>query len=343
MSAPLRGLRVLDLSRYAPGPFCTLILAALGAEVIKVEPIPEGDPLRSLDPDAFERLNAGKKSIVLDLKSEAGNRALRKLAKDADALVEGFRPGVMFRLGLDYENLKDEAPRLLYLSLTGYGRDGPYRDRAGHDVNYLAAAGALEGVPRPPTIQVADFAAGGLFAAVAVLSAMVGRSGSSLGRHIDLSMHHGVLSMMMLASGEASSRLSGSFPNYAIYRTREGGALSVGALEPKFWAAFCAGIERRDLESRMLDPGAAAEVARVIEERDLAFWEERFSRIDACVEPVSAPEKARTHPQAVHRGVGPGFSLPFLDGAPGSIDLGRAPRLGEHTEELIEALTRDLG
>jgi len=337
VSAPLRGFRILDLSRYAPGPFCSLILAALGAEVIKVEPLPSGDPLRSLDPGAFERLNAGKKSILLDLKSEAGNRALRRLAKDADVLVEGFRPGVMRRLGLDYESLKEEAPRLVYLSLTGYGRDGPYRDRAGHDVNYLAAAGALQGVLRPPAIQVADFAAGGLFGVVAVLSAIVGRTDSSPGCHIDLSMHHGALSMMMLASGEAASRLSGSFPNYAIYRTRDGRGLSVGALEPKFWAAFCAGIERKDLESRMLDPGAVAEVARVVEERDLAFWEERFSRIDACVEPVSSPGEARSHPQAAHRNVGPGFSLPFFDGAPESIDLGRAPRLGEHTEELVEA------
>ena len=343
MSAPLRGLRILDLSRYAPGPFCTLILVALGAEVVKVEPNPSGDPLRSLDPDAFERLNAGKKSILLDLKSEVGNRALRRLAKDADVLVEGFRPGVMSRLGLDYQSLKEEAPRLVYLSLTGYGGDGPYRDRAGHDLNYMAAAGALEGVLKPPAIQVADLAAGGLFGVVAILSAIVGRTDSSPGCHIDLSMHHGALSMMVLASGEAGKRLSGSFPNYALYRTRDGGGLSVGALEPKFWAAFCAGIERRDLEGRMLDPGAVVEVARVIEERDLAFWAERFSRADACVEPVSSPEKARSHPQAVHRGVGSGFSLPFFDGAPGSIDLGRAPRLGEHTEEVVQALAKDLG
>jgi crotonobetainyl-CoA:carnitine CoA-transferase CaiB-like acyl-CoA transferase len=337
VKAPLRGFRVLDLSRHAPGPFCTLILAALGAEVVKVEAKPEGDPLRNLDPDAFERLNAGKKSVLLDLKNEAGNRSLRRLAKDADVLVEGFRPGVMSRLGLDYESLKDEAPRLVYLSLTGYGGDGPYRDRAGHDVNYMAAAGALEGVLKPPAIQVADFAGGGLFAVVAVLSAIVGRTDSSPGCHIDLSMHHGALSMMVLASGEAGTRLSGSFPNYAIYRTRDGRGLSVGALEEKFWAAFCAGIGRPDLEGRMLDREAVAEVARVIEGRDLAFWEETFAAIDACVEPVTSPEKARSHPQAAHRGIGPGFSLPFFDGAPSSIDLGRAPRLGEHTEELVEA------
>ena len=342
MSPPLRGIRVLNLSHYAPGPFCTLILAALGAEVVKVEPKPEGDPLRILNPGAFERLNAGKKSILLDLKSDAGNRALRRLAKDADVLVEGFRPGVMSRLGLGFENLKEEAKHLVYLSLTGYGGDGPYRDRAGHDVNYLAAAGALEGVLRPPVIQVADFAAGGLFAVVAVLSAILGRTGSSPGRHVDLSMHHGLLSMMMLASGEAAKRLSGSFPNYAIYRTRDGGGLSVGALEPKFWAAL-SGIEREDLESRMQDRGAVAEVARVIEGKDLAFWEERFSNIDACVEPVCSPERALSHPQAAHRGASRGFSLPFFDGAAGSINLGPAPGLGEHTEDLAGSLAKDPG
>jgi crotonobetainyl-CoA:carnitine CoA-transferase CaiB-like acyl-CoA transferase len=342
VSAPLRGHRVLDLSRYAPGPFCTLVLAALGAEVIKVEPEPSGDPLRRLDPEAFERLNTGKKSIVVDLGTEAGRAAVKRLAKTAAVLVEGFRPGVMSRLGLDYERLKEEAPQLVYLSLTGYGADGPYRDRAGHDVNYMAAAGALEGVSRPLPIQVADFAAGGLFGAVAILSAILEAASSKRGRHIDLSMHHGVLSLSMLASGIASSRLSGVFPNYALYRTRDGGTLSVGALEPKFWSAFCEGLERGDLKSRMLDPEAAVEAGRVVGEKDLAFWEERFSRVDACVEPVWAPEKARLHPQALHRGIGPGFSLPFLDGTT-ALELGRAPRLGEHTRELAGALAEDLG
>ncbi|HJS72871.1 MAG TPA: CaiB/BaiF CoA-transferase family protein, partial [Vicinamibacteria bacterium] len=303
--------------------------------VIKVEAKPDGDPLRSLDPEAFERLNAGKKSVVLDLRSEEGKRAFRGLVTTADVLVEGFRPGVMARLGLDYESLRNEASRLVYLSLTGYGASGPYRDRAGHDVNYLAAAGALEGTLRPPVIQVADFAAGGLFAAVAVLSALVGRTSGAPGRHIDLSMHHGACSLMMLAEGEAASRLSGRFPNYALYRTRDGGRLSVGALEPKFWAAFCAGIGRPDLEARMLDPEALPEVARVIEAKDLAYWRERFSGIDACVEAVASPEIARAHPQALHRGVSSRFSLPFPGGG---IHLGRAPRLGEHTAKVLSNL-----
>jgi crotonobetainyl-CoA:carnitine CoA-transferase CaiB-like acyl-CoA transferase len=332
VTGALLRLRVIDLSRYAPGPFCTLILAALGAEVIKIEAPISGDPLRSLDPDAFERLNAGKKSVVLDLKRDSGKDALRRLAKEADVLVEGFRPGVMSRLGLDYESLKEHAPRLVYLSLTGYGQDGPYRDRAGHDVNYLAAAGALRGVRSPLSLQAADFAGGGLFGAVAVLAAVLARGASGSGRYLDLSMHHGVLAMMLLASGKACAHLSGLYPNYGIYRTRDGGALSVGALEPKFWEAFCSGIERPDLVGRMLDPEAVLEVARVTEERDLVFWQERFSGIDACVEPLHPTEEGHLHPQALHRGAGSGFSLPFLDGGLAA-DLGRAPRLGEHTIE----------
>jgi crotonobetainyl-CoA:carnitine CoA-transferase CaiB-like acyl-CoA transferase len=324
----LRGVRVVDLTFYAPGPFCTLVLLSLGAEVVKVEP-PAGDPLRSLDAGAFERLNAGKKSVVLDLKTEPGKSALKRLARSADVLVEGFRPGVVSRLGVDYESLRAEAPRLVYLSISGYGQEGPYRDRAGHDVNYMAAAGALLNAPTPLAIQVADFAGGGLFGAIAVLSALLSR-GAGHGRHIDLSMHHGVLAMSMLDSGEASTRLSGAYPNYAIYRTRDGEALSVGALEPKFWRAFCQALDREDLERRMLDRGAVAEVASVIAREDLAFWEERFSGVDACVETLRSPADARRHPQAVHRGCAPGFSLPFLEGA---ADLGPAPRLGEHTVE----------
>jgi crotonobetainyl-CoA:carnitine CoA-transferase CaiB-like acyl-CoA transferase len=257
-------------------------------------------------------------------------------------LIEGFRPGVMNRLSLDYASLRAGAPQLVYLSLTGYGQDGPYRDRAGHDVNYLALAGALDGPsPRPPALQTADFAAGGLFAVVAVLSSILDRTGG--GRHIDLSMHEGVLSMMMLATGQAAQRLSGSFPGYGIYRTRDGRHLSVGALEPKFWKAFCAGIERADLEPRDLDPKAVAEVSRVIESRDLTFWTERFSRIDACVEPVLTPDEARVQPQALHRGRGPGFSLPFLAGGLPPPDLPRAPFLGEHTPLASDAGAEDLG
>jgi crotonobetainyl-CoA:carnitine CoA-transferase CaiB-like acyl-CoA transferase len=327
---------VVDLTRYAPGPFCTLVAAGLGAEVIKVELPPEGDPLRRIDSAAFDRLNAGKKSVALDWKAPGGADALRRLVKTADVLVEGFRPGVMARLGLDEARLRGEAPSLIYVSITGYGQSGPYRDRAGHDVNYMAVSGALDGVETPLPLQVADFAGGGLFAITAILAALLERRSSGLGRHLDLSMHHGLLSLLMLGSGDARERLAGSYPNYSLYRTKDGGVLSVGALEPKFWRAFCEAIDRPDLEARSGDRAARSEVARVIEARDLDSWEEVFAGVDACVEGVRSPDEAREHPQALHRGAGsPEWTLPFPTEPP---ELVRAPVVGEHTEEVLLAL-----
>lgn len=328
---------MLDLSRYAPGPYCSLVLAALGAEVIRVESPSASDPLRALDPEAFERLNAGKKSAALDLKAPAGAEVFRRMAAAADALIEGFRPGVMARLGLDYARLRGESPSLIYVSITGYGQEGPYRDRAGHDVNYMAVAGALDGMEAPPPIQVADFAAGGLFAATAILAALLERKETGSGFHFDLAMQHGLLSLMLLSSGEVADRLSGRRPNYGLYRTRDSRFVSVGALEPRFWQAFCEGIERPDLVDRIGDEGARSEVAQVIGAKDLSYWDERFARSDACVEPVLTREAARAHPQAAHRGCdGSSFTLPFL--SRGAARLPRAPSRGEHTEEILLAL-----
>jgi alpha-methylacyl-CoA racemase len=340
LQSSLRGVTVLDASRYAPGPFCTLVCAALGADVIKLEPPGVGDPLRALDADAFLRLNAGKKSLTLDWRSEDGRDALRRLASRVDVFVDGFRPGVTARLGLDYETLTRASPSLVYLSITGYGQTGPYRDRAGHDVNYMAVAGALGRAVSPPVIQVADFAAGGLFAVIGILAALLGRNSSGRGCHLDLAMHHGLSSLMMLASGDAADRLSGRYPNYTLYRTRDDRTLSVGALEPKFWERFCSAIGRSDLARRMADAGAREEVATIIERETLAHWTERFRGIDACVEPVLSPEEARRHPQALHRhpgNEGEGFRLPFgasADAAPPE----SAPRLGEHTDEILASI-----
>lgn len=331
--APLRGVTILDSSRYAPGPYCTLVCAALGAEVIKVEPPVVGDPLREMDAEAFDRLNAGKKSLALDLKASEGRGALIRLARRADVFVDGFRPGVVGRLGIDYPSLASGAPCLIYLSLTGYGQTGPYLDRAGHDVDYMALAGALGGAGVPLPLQVADFAAGGLFGVIGILAALIGRNASGAGCHLDLSMHHGLLSLMMLASGAAGDRLSGRYPNYTIYRTRDERRLAVGALEPGFWARFCSALGRGDLVDRIGDPGARDLVAEEIRKRDLADWVARFAEIDACVEPVLEPSEAEIHPQALHRGWRPSrFSLPFGENEGLS---GRAPTLGEHTEELL--------
>ena len=320
---PLEGTRILDLCRYAPGPYATLICAALGADVVKVEAPPDGDPLRELDPAAFERLNAGKKSVLLDLKSAKGMKPFWTLVRSAHVLVESFRPGVMERLGLGFEQMNHEVPAIIYVSISGYGRSGSRHDRAGHDVNYMARAGALHGALRPLPLQVADFAAGGLYAVISILAArMEGR-----GRHIDLSMERGVASMMMLGDGQAGDVLSGRYPNYSVYRTACGQALSVGALEPKFWQNFCDVLERPDLVARKEDPGARDEVAAILASRTAAEWESRFRSSDACVERVVPPAEALEGSRS--------YELPFA--VPGR-ELGAAPELGEHNEEILRGL-----
>ncbi len=336
---PLAGTRIVDLSRYAPGPYGSLVCAALGAEVIKVEAPVGGDPLRQVDAQAFERLNQGKKSVVVDLKSEDGAAELRRLLGTARVVIESFRPGVMARLGLDYASVRTAAPEIIYVSISGYGQSGPSAARAGHDVNYMASAGALDGVGRPLPVQVADFAAGGLFAVIAILAALMeGQEGTS--RFIDLSMHEGVLSLSRLSDGDGvgvlSDTLSGRYPNYTVYTTKDGGALSVGALEPKFWKAFCDVVERPDWVTRTGDAELRAQVAELIRTRTRDAWEELFREADACVEVVRTAREAFAHPQTTHRGQTlSDFQLPF---GLTSTALGKAPELGEHTEEILGAL-----
>lgn len=282
-----------------------------------------------MDARAFEQLNQGKKSVVLDLKTEDGVAKFRRLLPSARVVIESFRPGVMARLGLDYASLRSVAPEIVYVSISGYGQSGPSAMRAGHDVNYMAIAGALEGSGGPLPIQVADFAAGGLFAVVAILAALMERTG----RFIDLSMHEGVLSLSRLSDGDVADTLSGRYPNYTVYTTKDGGALSVGALEPKFWEAFCAVVERPDWVAHSGDPALRPQVAALIQSRTREAWEELFRETDACVEVVRTAREAFAHPQAIHRGqTADDFQLPFgLTRAA----LTKAPALGEHTEEIF--------
>ena len=322
---PLAEKRVIDLSRYAPGPYASLVCAALGAGVVKVEAPPDGDPMRVVDPDGFRRLNRGKKSVVIDLKSERGLADARRLVAGADVVIESFRPGVVTRLGLDYETVRVDSPELVYVSISGYGQSGPWADRAGHDVNYVAAAGALGDASSPLPLQVADFAAGGLYAVVAILAALM----EGTGTFIDLSMHEGMLSLAPVG-GDA---LSGGFPNYAVYATKDGAALSVGALEPKFWRDFCEAVRRPDWVSKSGVPELREEVAALMATRTRDEWEAIFAATDACVEVARTPREAFAHPQAVHRGrTEEEFQLPFGLSPSG---LGSAPALGEHTEEIL--------
>ncbi len=245
----LAGVRVLDLSRLLPGPFCSLYLAQLGADVIKIEEPAGGDYARE-SAHLFAQVNRGKKSITLDLRQAEDVAAFKKLVTAADVVLESFRPGVMERLGCGYEVLKQINPRLVYAALTGYGQTGPYRDRAGHDLNYLAIAGALDqfgnagGAPAQINLQVADLAGGALTCVIGILAALNGARATGAGSFVDVSMTDGSAAMQVIALaslrehgksfGRGGDILSGALPNYAVYKCRDGKYLALGALEPKF-------------------------------------------------------------------------------------------------------------
>jgi alpha-methylacyl-CoA racemase len=344
---PLDGIRVLDLTRLLPGAFCTLQLADMGAEVIKVEEPGSGDYMRWTPPlvngqsALFDALNRDKKSIALDLKKPDGRDALLRLVDTADVLVEGNRPGVMDRLGLGWAALHERNPRLVMCSITGYGQDGPYASRAGHDLNYMAIAGALglngprDGPPFPLSVQAADIGGGGMQAAVAILGALVGVQRGGEGRHLDVAMTDGAVSWLALAfaarrAGErvarGDQRLGGRYACYRVYACKDGRYYSVGALEPKFWMALCEALERPDLIERQYseDLETQREVERIFAARTRDEWEDVLSKVDACCEPVLDLDEVATHPQVAARRV--------LE------KTGRAPRLGEHTEEILKAL-----
>jgi alpha-methylacyl-CoA racemase len=320
MSA-LEGLRVLDLSRLLPGGFCSLLLADLGADVIKVEDTGMGDYLRwaepryeGADPSAgsalFLSLNRGKRSVRIDLKTDGGREVLLRLARGADVLLESFRPGVLDRLGVGYERLREENPRLVYCAITGYGQDGPFAARAGHDTNYLARIGMLglggepDGPPLQAPAQVADLGGGALMAAFGILAALRERDRSGEGQLVDVSMADGALSWLAMvaarhfADGAVPRRggleLAGGLLCYRPYRCADGW-VALGALEPKFWRAWCVGVGREDLIERQFEPvGSEAhrEVEAVFATRDRAAWEAFNDEHDCCLEPVLELDEA---------------------------------------------------
>jgi crotonobetainyl-CoA:carnitine CoA-transferase CaiB-like acyl-CoA transferase len=311
MSA-LAPLRVLDLSRLLPGGFCSLLLADFGADVIKVEDTGMGDYVRA-DPPAFHALNRGKRAIAIDLKNEAGRDAFLHLSRRADVVLESFRPGVMDRLGVGYERLRQENPRLVYCAITGYGQEGPYAQRAGHDMNYLALTGllAMTGEPDGPPVQaggqIADLGGGALMAAFGILAALRERDASGEGQFVDVSMKDGALSWLamdaarVLAGGEPPGRgeapLAGGLVCYRPYRCADGW-VTLGALEPKFWQAWCHGVGRADLADRQFDAvgsGTHREVEDLFAARTRAEWRAFNDDHDCCVEPVLALDEALRH------------------------------------------------
>lgn len=320
----LAGLRVIDLTRNLPGPFCTRMLADLGAEIVKVEP-PEGDPTRPLGP-LFDALNHGKESRRIDFRQPADLDRLRGWLAEAEVMVDSFRPGILRSLSLDFDRLKAINPKLVMVSITGYGQHGAWSLRAGHDLNFMAMSGALDQM-RAPTgelalsnVQWGDMAGGSSMACVALLAAVFDAQRRGQGRHIDISMTHGVHAHLVLpkatsallapALGRApragEDLLNGGLPCYNLYATADGRHLAVGALEFKFWKTACEVFERPAWIERHWQRGQTpgspenaalcADVAALVATRPLAYWTKRFEHADACVTPVLTLEEAQAHP-----------------------------------------------
>ena len=372
---PFEGLRVLDLSRLLPGGFCSLLLADFGADVIKVEDTGMGDYIR-WSPPAFEgadesakgalflALNRGKRSVRVDLKTEEGRAVLLRLVRDADVLLESFRPGVLDRLGVGYQRLREENPRLVYCAITGYGLTGPNVQRSGHDLNYLGLNGILalsgeeDGPPMQAGAQIADLGGGALMAAFGILAALHERERSGQGQLVDASMFDGALSWLAMvaarvfAAGERPRRghelLGGSLVCYRPYRCSDGW-VTLGALEPKFWTAFCHGVGRPDLVERQFEPPASpthAEVEGIFRERTRAEWAAFAAAHDCCLEPVLELEEAlaselvRAREMVIEfeqpgAGTVRGLGAPVkLSRTPARVRRG-GPALGEHTAEVL--------
>ncbi len=377
MSLPLEGLRVLDLSRLLPGGFCSLMLADFGADVVKLEDTGMGDYVRWSPPyyDGAEQtargalflaLNRGKRSIRIDLKTEPGKQVLLRLARDADVLLESFRPGVLDRLGVGYERLRAENPRLVYCAITGYGQDGPNRDRSGHDMNYLGLNGLLgltgdaDGPPVQAAGQIADIGGGAQMAVIGIMVALRERERSGEGQFVDCSMFDGSLSWLALVAADAFAtgravrrgepQLAGALICYRPYRCADG-YVTLGALEPKFWQAWCHGVGREDLVTHAFDPPgspAHSAVSDIFASRTREEWRQFASENDCCLEPVLELDEALESELVAAREMvveitQPGAEGPVkLLGAPVKLsrtpaDPARAPGpgLGEHTDEVL--------
>lgn len=370
MSGPLASLKVLDFSTLLPGPFASLMLADMGAEVLRIESPTRMDLLRVLPPNdrgtsaSHAYLNRNKRSLALDLKQAEALEIVRALVKDYDIVLEQFRPGVMERLGLGYEALKAINPRLIYVSITGYGQTGPYKDRAGHDINYLALAGVAsytgrqDSGPVPLGVQLADVGGGSLHAVVGLLAAVIARQQSGVGQYLDVSMTDCSFSLnAMVGAGylacgvepvrEGHVLNGGSFYDY--YRTRDGRWMSVGSLEPVFMQQLCTALGRPELAAQGLAPELKVALQVEFEKRSFDELCDLFSGVDACVEPVLSLSEAVEHPQLkarelisqVPRGDGStqaqlACPLKFSQGLPEPRHIGVA--VGAHSDEVLAQL-----
>lgn len=363
---PLDGVRVLDLSRLLPGPFASLVLADMGATVDKLEDVHGGDYLRHMPPQIdgesgmFLAINRGKQSAVIDLKHEQGRSAFLEMLGSYDVLIDQFRPGVMARLGLSHESLRQQFPRLIVCAITGYGQNGPLRDRAGHDINYLARAGILGfqgpagAPPQPPGFQLADVSSS-LYAVIGILGALVARAKSGAGALLDISMTESAIGFAsigfgtLLGGGESvrgEDVLTGGIAPYNTYETKDAKFVALGALEPKFWSTFCAAVNL-PCEMSALMPGPhqielKESVRSLFKTKTRDEWVAFSQQHDCCLEPVLTPSEATE--DAHLRARGAFFSLASTFGsilqfstpvsnAPG--EAASPPKQGEHTDRIF--------
>ncbi|MFZ4535353.1 CaiB/BaiF CoA transferase family protein [Propionivibrio sp.] len=366
-SLPLAGIRVLDLTRLLPGPFATLHLADLGADVIKIEDTGAGDYARTAGSghgviNYFQLINRNKRSLSLDLKQAAGVEVFMRLAASADVIIESFRPGVVDKLGIGYAAVAALNPRIVYCAITGYGQDGPYRERAGHDLNYLGYCGLLDqigvagGAPAVPNFQIGDLLGGTMTALVGVLAAIVDARASGHGRYVDVAMTDAVFAhtlfplLTVLGRGHVQERgadvLSGGMPGYGVYATSDGRYFAVSAMEAKFWQMLCETIDRPDLRPFAFATGAEGqrirrELETVFAQRTFAAWTAVFEHVDCCVTPVLHLEESLENEQILARGMVvevdgvKQFAPPYkISEMPFEVRL-PAPAAGEHSEDIL--------
>jgi len=349
---------MLDLSRQLPGPFCSTVLADLGMDVLAIasptDPFGVGIPFMARN----------KRSMTLNLKSDAGREIFFRLVADADVLLEGFRPGVAQRLGIDYAALSARNPRLIYCAITGYGQDGPYRDRVGHDVNYLGYAGVLnfignsEGPPVIPGVQIADIGAGALMAAVGILSAVIVRATTGRGQMVDIAMtdgavlwnaYHLLLHMLGQKPQRGTAQLTGRYACYAVYETRDRRYVTVGAYEPHFWATLCRHFGREDFVDQQWADGPQRETIlaffrAAFRTKTLTEWLDELGTKEICFGPVNTIDDVFADPQLRHRGMVANDGTTHTIGNP--INLSDTPAsirtapatFGQHTDEVLRAL-----
>lgn len=376
MNVALDGLKILDLTRLLPGAFCTQLFADYGADVLKIEQPGAGDynrqfaPIAKKESGSFLLLNRNKRSMTLNLKAEEGRTIFRKLAQEADVIVEGFRPGVMDRLNLGYELLKADNPRLVYCAISGFGQDGPYALKTGHDLNYMGYAGAMplfgtpETGPIVPGLSIADVGGGSLMAAFGILTALASRAKTGNGQFVDISMTDGLVSWLcyhaanyLFAGIEPQGGVQhfiGGAPCYNVYRCSDGRHITLGIIEEHFWHNCCDLIGRPDFKSQQWPVGEAAEqqfacLKQVFAGNTSDYWVKTLAEHDVPASPVNTMEEAFKDPQLVHRemlqyidhpveGRIPqlGFPIKFSE-TPGSFRT-PPPILGQHTKEVLSGL-----